>query len=62
VDTNLGKTKFNNILKRRLNVPDANAKNPDQVYQLSADMEEIDRLGCGWEESSINVEGKPTRF
>jgi len=32
VDTNLGKTKLNNILKQRLIVPDANAKNPDQLY------------------------------
>jgi len=46
VDTNLGKTKLNNILKRRLIVPDANAKNPDRLYQLIADMEEMDRLVC----------------
>jgi hypothetical protein len=32
VDTILGKTKLNNILKRRLIVPYANAKNPDQLY------------------------------
>jgi hypothetical protein len=29
VDNNLGKTKVNNILKRRLIVPDANANNRD---------------------------------
>jgi len=61
VDTNLGKTKLNNILKRRFIVPDANAKNPDQHYQLIADMEEMDRLVCGWEESSVNIEGKATQ-
>jgi len=47
VGTNLGKTKLNNILKRRLIVPDANAKNHDQLYQLIADMEEMDGLVCG---------------
>ena len=62
VDTNLGKTKLNNILKRRLIVPDANGKNPDQLYQLIADMEEMDGLVCGWEESSVNIEGKATPF
>jgi hypothetical protein len=62
VDTNLGKTKLNNILKRRLIVPDANAKNPDQLYQLIVDMEEMYGLVCGWEESSVNSEGKATPF
>jgi len=62
VDTNLGETKLNNILKRRLIVPDANAKIPDQLYQLIADMEEMDGLVCGWEESSGNIEGKATLF
>jgi hypothetical protein len=62
VDTNLGKTKLNNIFKRRLIVPDANAKNVDQLYQLIADMDEMDRLVCGWEESSVNIEGKATPF
>ena len=62
VDTNLGKTKLNNILKRRLIVPDANAKNPDQLYELIADMEEMDGRVCGWEESSVNIEGKATPF
>jgi len=42
VHTNLGKTKLSNILNRRLILPDADAKNPDQLYQLIADMEEID--------------------
>jgi len=62
VDTNLGKTKLNNILKRRLIVPNANAKNPDQVNLLIADMEEIDGLVCRWEETSVNIEGKATPF
>jgi len=62
VDTKLGKTKLNNILKPRLNVPDTNAKNPDQLYQLIADMEKMDGLVSGWEESSVNIEGKATRF
>jgi hypothetical protein len=62
VDTDRGKTKLNNIIKRRLIVPDPYAKNPDQLNQLIADMEEIDGLGCGWEESSINIEGKATPF
>jgi len=62
VDTNLGQTKLNNILKWRLSLPDANVKNPDQLYQLIADVERIDRLGCGWEESSINIQGKGTLF
>jgi len=62
VDTNLGKMKLNNILKRRLIVPDANAKNPDQLYQLITDMEEMDGLVCGWEKSSVNIEGKATQF
>jgi hypothetical protein len=62
VDTNLGKTKLNNILERRLIVPDTNAKHPDQLNQLGADMEEIDGLECGWEESSVNIEGKATPF
>jgi len=42
MDTNLGKTKLSNILKRRLILPDANAKNPDQLHQLIADMEKMD--------------------
>jgi hypothetical protein len=62
VDTNLGKTKLNNILKRRLIVPDGNATNPDQLYQLIADMEEMDGLVCAWEDSSVNIEGKATPF
>jgi hypothetical protein len=62
VDTNLGKTKLNNILKRRLIVPDANAKNPDQLNPLIADMEEMDKLICGREESTVNIEGKASPF
>jgi len=62
VDTNLDKTKLNNILKRRLIVPDTNAKNPDQLYPFIADMEEMDGLVWGWEESSVNIEGKATQF
>jgi len=62
VDTNLGKTKLNNILKRRLIVPDANAKNPDQLYQLIAEMEETDGFVCALEESSVDIEGKATVF
>jgi len=54
--------KLNNIPKRRLLVPDANAKNPDQLYHLIADMEEMDRLVYRWEESSVNIEGKATPF
>jgi len=62
VDTNLGKPKLNNILKPRLIVPDANAKIPDQLYRRIADMEEMDRLVCGWEQSSLNIEEKATPF
>jgi hypothetical protein len=62
VDTNLGKTKLNNILKWRLIVPDANAKNPHKLYQLIAKMEGMDGLVCGWVESSDNGEGKATPF
>jgi len=60
VATNQGTTKLNNILKRRLIVADANAKKPDHLYQLITDMEEMDGMGCGWEQSSINIEGKAT--
>ena len=60
VDANLGKTKLTNILKRRLIVPDANSKYPDQLYQLIAAMEEMDRVVCGWEGSSGNIEIKAT--
>jgi hypothetical protein len=62
VDTNLGETKLNNIVKQRLIVPNANAKNPEQLYQLIADMEEMDGLICGWEESSVNIERNATPF
>jgi len=50
----------NNILKWRLTVSDTNAKNPDQLYQLIVDMEEMDGLVCGWEESSVDIEGQAT--
>jgi len=56
VDTNLGKTKLTNILKQRIIVADANAKNPDQLDHLIADMAEMKRLECGWEDSSVDVE------
>ena len=62
VDTNLGKTKLNNILKRRLIEPDANTKTPDQHYELITDMDEMDGLVCEWEESSVNIEEKATPF
>jgi hypothetical protein len=62
VDINLGKTKLYNILKRRLILPDGNDKNPNQHYQLIADMEEMDGHGCRWEESSFNIEGKAAPF
>jgi hypothetical protein len=50
VDTNLGKTKLNSILKQRLIVPDDNARNPDQLCQLIVGMEEMDGLVCRWED------------
>jgi hypothetical protein len=56
VDTNLGKTKLNNILTQRLIVHDTSAQHPEQHYQLIADMEEMDGLVCGWVESSVNIE------
>ncbi|KAF8524251.1 hypothetical protein BDD12DRAFT_811059 [Trichophaea hybrida] len=49
VDTNMGKTKLNNLLKRRLIVPGTDAKHADQLYQLIVDMDRMDGLGCGWE-------------
>jgi len=62
VDDNLGITKLNNILKGRLIVSDANTKNPDQLYGLIADREEMDGLICRWEESSVKIEAKATPF
>jgi len=62
VDTNLGKTKLNNNLKRRLIVPDANANNPDLLCQLIAHMAEMVGPVCGCEESSVNIEGIATPF
>lgn len=44
VDTNLGNMKLNNVLKRRLIVPDSNAENPDQLDHLITDMNEMDGL------------------
>jgi hypothetical protein len=54
--------KLNSILKRRLNVPDANTKHPDQLYPLIVENEEMDVLVCGWEEDLVNSEGKATLF
>jgi len=62
VDSNLGKTKVHNILERRLIVPHANVKNPNSLSQLIADMEKMDGLVCGWEESYVDSEGKATPF
>jgi len=62
VDTNLGKSKPNNIVKPILIIPDANAKNPHQLYQLIVDMEEIVRLECWGEEMSVNIEWHATPF
>jgi len=62
VDTNLGKTKVNNILKQKLIIPDTNAKPSDQLYLFIVDMKEIDGHECGWEESSVNIQGKATQF
>jgi len=45
-NSNLGYTKLNWSLERRLIVLDANAKNPDQLYQHIADLQEIDKLEC----------------
>lgn len=55
VDTNLGNMKLNNILNQRLLVPVRNARNPDQVYQLIAQKEEIVGPGCRWDERSIDT-------
>jgi len=46
VDTNLGKTKLNNILKWRLIAPNLNFKNPDQLSQSFGDMGIMDGLVC----------------
>jgi hypothetical protein len=54
--------KLNNILQRRLILPELDAKNPIQRYQIIRDMEEMDELVCRWEESSVNIEGKDTPF
>jgi len=62
VDTNLGKTKLNNIVKWSLIVPNANAKHHDQLYQLIADMEEMEGLVCVREVSSVNNERIATPF
>ena len=59
-NTNRGKMKLNNILKWRLIIPDANAKNPDQLYRVIPEMEEMDGLVCGWEESFVYIEDKAT--
>jgi len=56
------KTQLNNILQRRLSVPNANANNRYQLYELIADMEEVHGLVCGWEERSVNIEEKVTSF
>ena len=60
VYTYLGKIKVHNIIKRRLIIPAANATKHDKLYQLIADMQETDRLLCGWGESSVNIEGNAT--
>jgi len=62
MDNNLGKMKLNNICKWTLIVPNAIAKNPDQLYQVIVDMEEMDGLVCRWEERSTNIEGKAIPF
>jgi hypothetical protein len=62
VDSDLGIAKLNNILKRRHIVPDADAKNPNQLFQLIVDMEEMNGLVGGWEEGSVHIEGKATPF
>jgi len=62
VDTNLGNMKLNNVLKRRLIVPDSNAENPDQLDHLITDMNEMDGLRWRLEERSINIERKATLF
>jgi len=61
VNSNLCKMKLN-ILISRLIVPDTNCKNPVQLYQLIADMEEMAVLAHRREQSSVNVEVKATAF
>jgi hypothetical protein len=62
VDNNLGKTKVNIILPHKLIIPDTNANPSDRHYQFIVDMKEFDGQVCGWEESSVNIEGKATLF
>jgi len=62
LDTNLGKTKLNNILKWRVIVPNTNNENLDQLYNLIACMKKINGLGCRWEERSISIERNATPF
>ena len=61
VEENIGQGKCDRMLQRDLFVPNAKISNAKQLCKLVAALE-ADGLGCPWQESGIEVEGRRTPY